>query len=190
MNVVFDFGFFFSAMRCCCEKTLRKNGRLGTPHPKPAEGLLLLRRWNQDQGIEFNAPLLMNWRIEQEMIDFWLFWTIGDRFGPCRSILDWLEPFWHYFWPILDIFLRDGKSLLTVLNRIRGQPRLFLTILYGVVAQDQLFDPFLNFFGVKCPFFHGWHPLFLLWFDSLFDFPFPLKKLMEVVGEKTAIWPQ
>ena len=155
MNVVFDFGFFFSAMRCCCEKTLRKNGRLGTPHPKPAEGLLLLRRWNQDQGIEFNAPLLMNWRIEQEMIDFWLFWTIGDRFGPCRSILDWLEPFWHYFWPILDIFWHDGKPLLTVLNHIRGQPRLFLTILYGVVAQDQLFNPFLNFLGLNAHFFMG-----------------------------------
>ena len=177
-------------MRCCCDKTLRKNGRLGTPHQKPAEGLLLLRRWNQDQGIEFNALLLMNWRIEQQMSDFWLFWTIRDHFGQCWSILDWLEPFWDYFWPIWDIFWRDCKPLLTVLNHIRDQPRLFLTIPDGVVAWDQPFGPFPTFFGVKCPFFHGWHLLFFLWFDSLFDFPFPLKKLMEVVGEKMAIWPQ
>ena len=151
-------------MRCCCEKTLRKNGRLGTPHPKPAEGLLLLRRWNQDQGIEFNAPLLMNWRIEQEMIDFWLFWTIGDRFGPCRSILDWLEPFWHYFWPILDIFLRDGKSLLTVLNRIRGQPRLFLTIWCG--GSGPSIWPLFNLFWGQIPIFSWVTPTFfaLIWF--------------------------
>ena len=87
MNVHFDFGFSFYAMRCCCDKTLRKNGRLGTPHPKPAEGLLLLRRWNQDQGIEFNAFFL--W-IEQQMIDFGLLSTNGttlDCFQPSGTIL-------------------------------------------------------------------------------------------------------
>ena len=190
MNVVFNFGFFFYAMRYCCDKTLRKNGRLGTPHPKPAEGLLLLRHWNQDHGIEFNALLLTNWVIEQQMIVYGVLWTIGARFGQCWSILDWLEPFWDYIWPIWDIFWHDCKPLLTVLNHIRGQPRLFLTILDGAVAQDQPFDPLSTFFGVKCPFFHGWHPLFFLWFDSLFDFPYPLEKLLEVVGEKMAIWPQ
>ena len=87
MNVHFDFGFFFYAMRCCCDKTLRKNGRHGTPHPKPADGLLLLRRWNQDQGIEFNAFFL--W-IEQQMIDFGLLSTNGttlDCFQPSGTIL-------------------------------------------------------------------------------------------------------
>ena len=87
MNVHFDFGFSFYAMRCCCDKTLRKNGRHGTPHPKPADGLLLLRRWNQDQGIEFNGFFL--W-IEQQMIDFGLLSTIGttlDCFQPSGTIL-------------------------------------------------------------------------------------------------------
>ena len=43
MNVVSDFGFFFYGMRYCHEKTGRKDGRLGTPHRKPAENLLFLR---------------------------------------------------------------------------------------------------------------------------------------------------
>ena len=50
-------------------------------------------------------------------------------------------------------------------------------------AHHQLFDPNLTIFGVKCPFFHGWHPLFILWLASSLDFSHPLGKKMDVEGQ-------
>ena len=65
-----------------------------------------------------------------------------------------------------------------------------LTFPDGMMANHPLFSPNFTIFGVKCPFFHGWHPLFFLQLASLLDFLHPLKKKMDVVGQIMAIWPQ
>ena len=104
-------------------------------------------------------------------------WTIFDLFGTRVE---------HSFAPLWTI-LSGFQSLHIILGTNLD---FFFTSPIGTLAHHELFWPIFIIFGVKCPFFHGWHPLFFLSIASLHDFVHPLKKNMDVVGEKIAIWPQ
>ena len=45
---------------------------------------------------------------------------------------------------------------------------------YVMMANHLVFGPNFTIFGVKCPYFHGWHPLFFLWLASLLNYLQPL----------------
>ena len=64
---------------------------------------------------------------------------------------------------------------------------LVFTFLDGVMAHHRLFGPNFTIFGVKYPYFHGQHPLFILQMPSSLNSLHPLEKKMVVVGQIMAI---
>ena len=177
MNVVFDFGFFFFTMRYWCEKAFRNGGRLGPTHWKPAENLLFqgieFKTFldSSKSRIEFNTPFLLNRIIELQMIEIGLLWTFFDCFGLILTDYNYFETLSGQLGIFSDIIFNRFEWFWITSRHISDWPRLLLTIPVGMTALHHLFSPILTFFGVKWPFFHGWHPLFLHWLDSLLDLP-------------------
>ena len=101
-------------------------------------------------------------------------WTSLDYFRPVWIKHNHFETISGQFGIFSDIFFNYFEWFWITSQHIRDWPRLFLTIPVGMTALNQLSSPILTFFGVKCPFFHGWHPLFLHWLDSLLDLPITL----------------
>ena len=110
-----------------------------------------------------------------------------DYFEPSGTILDWFgTKAGHNFTPLWTIW----SSFVFSHDKLRTSLGWFLTFLDNMMAHPWLFYPYFIIFGVKCPFFQWWHPLFLLRLPSCLDFSHPLRKYMDIVGEKMAIWPQ
>ena len=95
--------------------------------------------------------------------------------------------YFHTPWATLDLLgTRVGHNLPPLWticsgfesshNKLGTNLDCFLTFWDGMTAHHPLFNPNFTIFGVKCPFFHGWHPLFFLLLASLLDFSHPLKK--------------
>ena len=103
--------------------------------------------------------------------------TIWDQFGTKAG---------HNFAPLWTIW----SSFESFHDKLGASLGWFLTSLDIMMAHPWLFYPYFIIFGVKCPFFQWWHPLFLLRLPSWLDFSHPLRKYMDIVGEKMAIWPQ
>ena len=100
-------------------------------------------------------------------------WTSLDYFRPVWIKHNHFETISGQFGIFSDIFFNYFEWFWITSQHIRDWPRLFLTIPVGMTALNQLFNAVLTFFGVKCPFFHAWHPLFFLLIKSSLDFPFP-----------------
>ena len=110
-----------------------------------------------------------------------------DYFQPSGIFLDpfgtRVEHNFALLWTIRSGFESSHNKLGTNLGGLS-------TFLIGMMAHHLSFWPNFTIFGVKWPFFHGWHPLFFLPIASLLDFSHPLQKKMDVVGQIMAIWPQ
>ena len=84
----------------------------------------------------------------------------------------------HNFPPLLTFF----SGLESSHNKLGTNLDCFLTFWDGMTAHQPLFNPNFTIFGVKCPFFNGWHRLFFLPIAFLLDFSPPLETYDWVFG--------
>ena len=122
-----------------------KNGHLT---PKTS-----LRLGFRHQMPHFSWVTLTFFSLSRFVMEFWLFWSFGDHFR-----LIWVQS-WTKFPPLCTIWSGFESSH----NKLRTNLGCILTFLDDRMTHHRLFYPYLTFFGVKCPLFHVWHPLFFLW---------------------------